>query len=216
VPSSLFDFHTISHRKKSNSPSFLFLAGWLVLFGGAFFFMSWGPLTSIFVITAELFPTKWRATGVLHATVALCGVVSLLRCVVWCGVFCFVTEVAISVPTLFVFSISATAVFFPLSLSLPPSVSLSYPSLSIPLSSSPLSKPNFYFAFHLPIPHPLKHTAPTYTALTTHTPLPSPVRLRHLQRFRQSLRRRSSFHLFVRPAAYRQSNYILFPLQIGI
>ena len=28
-----------------------------------FFFMSWGPLSTVFVITAELFPTKWRATG---------------------------------------------------------------------------------------------------------------------------------------------------------
>jgi hypothetical protein len=164
--------------------------------------MSWGPLTSIFVITAELFPTKWRATGVYYTTAALCVVL------------CVVNEVAISVPTLFVFSISATAVFFPLSLS--PSVSLSYHPPSIPLSAPPLLKPNIYFAFYLTTPHTLKHTAPTYTALTTHTPLSSPFRLRHLQRFRQYLRRGSSFHLFIRPAAYRQSNYILFPLQIGI
>ena len=43
--------------------SFHYLAGWFVLFGGAFFFMSWGPLTTIFAIPAEMFPTRWRATG---------------------------------------------------------------------------------------------------------------------------------------------------------
>jgi PHS family inorganic phosphate transporter-like MFS transporter len=37
--------------------------GWLFLYAMTFFFMSWGPLTTIFVITAESFPTKWRATG---------------------------------------------------------------------------------------------------------------------------------------------------------
>ena len=34
-----------------------------MLFGATFFFLSWGPLTTIFAIPAELFPTRWRASG---------------------------------------------------------------------------------------------------------------------------------------------------------
>ena len=37
-----------------------------------FFFMSWGPLSTVFVITAELFPTKWRATGKTVWGVLMC------------------------------------------------------------------------------------------------------------------------------------------------
>ena len=36
---------------------------WCFLLAATFFFMAWGPLTTIYVITAELFPTKWRCTG---------------------------------------------------------------------------------------------------------------------------------------------------------
>ena len=37
--------------------------GWLFLVAASFFFMAWGPYPSIYIITAELFPTRWRCTG---------------------------------------------------------------------------------------------------------------------------------------------------------
>ena len=72
----LFLFHTfctslrhlpISFTPPSLSPHcthFSIIAGgWLFMYALTFFCMSWGPLSSVFLITAELFPTKWRATG---------------------------------------------------------------------------------------------------------------------------------------------------------
>lgn len=37
--------------------------GWIVLFILAYFFASFGPLTTTYIIPAELFPTRWRGTG---------------------------------------------------------------------------------------------------------------------------------------------------------
>jgi Sugar (and other) transporter len=37
--------------------------GWIVLFILTFFFASWGPLTTTYIIPAEIFPTRWRGTG---------------------------------------------------------------------------------------------------------------------------------------------------------
>ena len=44
-----------NHKDKSN--------GWIVLFILTFFFASWGPLTTTYIIPAEIFPTRWRGTG---------------------------------------------------------------------------------------------------------------------------------------------------------
>lgn len=38
-------------------------SGWMVMFGLTFFFASWGPATTTYIIPSELFPTKWRVTG---------------------------------------------------------------------------------------------------------------------------------------------------------
>jgi hypothetical protein len=53
--------------------------GWLFMYALTFFFMSWGPLTTIFVITAESFPTKWRATGygICNACGNIAGVIGI-------------------------------------------------------------------------------------------------------------------------------------------
>jgi Sugar (and other) transporter len=61
-------------------------SGWLFMFGLTYFFMNWGPLPSIFVITAELFPTRWRCTGygLVHAAAmfwAFIGVFAFLYAV---------------------------------------------------------------------------------------------------------------------------------------
>ena len=37
--------------------------GWVLLFVFSFFFASWGPLTTTYIIPAEIFPTRWRGTG---------------------------------------------------------------------------------------------------------------------------------------------------------
>lgn len=37
--------------------------GWIVLFILTFFFASFGPLTTTYIIPAEIFPTRWRGTG---------------------------------------------------------------------------------------------------------------------------------------------------------
>ena len=50
-PSNMSYYHNV----KSN--------GWIVLFILAFFFASWGPLTTTWIIPAEIFPTRWRGTG---------------------------------------------------------------------------------------------------------------------------------------------------------
>ena len=38
-------------------------SGWMVMFGFTFFFSSWGPSVTTFIIPSELFPTSWRVTG---------------------------------------------------------------------------------------------------------------------------------------------------------
>jgi Sugar (and other) transporter len=46
---------SVYHVIKSN--------GWIVLFILTFFFASFGPLTTTYIIPAEIFPTRWRGTG---------------------------------------------------------------------------------------------------------------------------------------------------------
>ena len=46
---------SLLHTIKSN--------GWIVLFILTFFFASFGPLTTTYIIPSEIFPTRWRGTG---------------------------------------------------------------------------------------------------------------------------------------------------------
>jgi PHS family inorganic phosphate transporter-like MFS transporter len=57
-------YHYSTYQNHSTTSNYLVQAsGWMVMFGLTFFFASWGPATTTYIIPAELFPTKWRVTG---------------------------------------------------------------------------------------------------------------------------------------------------------
>ena len=45
--------------------------GWIAMYAFTFFFANWGPNSTTFIVPAELFPTKWKATG--HGICAAIG-----------------------------------------------------------------------------------------------------------------------------------------------
>ena len=56
--------------------------GYIAIFVFAFFFASWGPLTTTWIIPAEIFPTRWRGTG--YGIAAAAGTIGSIT-----GVFAF-------------------------------------------------------------------------------------------------------------------------------
>lgn len=45
--------------------------GWIAMYAFTFFFANWGPNSTTYIVPAELFPTRWRATG--HGICAAIG-----------------------------------------------------------------------------------------------------------------------------------------------
>mmetsp|Transcript_2448 Transcript_2448/g.2556 ORF Transcript_2448/g.2556 Transcript_2448/m.2556 type:complete len:767 (+) Transcript_2448:215-2515(+) len=62
-------------------------SGWMVMFGLTFFFASWGPATTTYIIPAELFPTKWRVTGY-----SLCAAAGSLGSIAGVWLFTFLSQ----------------------------------------------------------------------------------------------------------------------------
>ena len=57
--------------------------GWITMYASIFFFAAWGPLSTTFILPAELFPSSWRVTGY-----GLCAATGSLGSVV--GIWIFV------------------------------------------------------------------------------------------------------------------------------
>lgn len=61
---SQYDYTTGGQSGSGMNPNYKNMSnGWIVLFILTFFFASFGPLTTTYIIPAEIFPTRWRGTG---------------------------------------------------------------------------------------------------------------------------------------------------------
>ena len=61
--------------------------GWVVMFALTFFFAAWGPLSTSYILPAELFPSAWRATGY-----GLCAAAGSLGSIVGIWVFIYASQ----------------------------------------------------------------------------------------------------------------------------
>ena len=61
--------------------------GWCVMFACTFFFAAWGPLSTSFILPAELFPSAWRATGY-----GLCAAAGSLGSIVGIWIFTYASQ----------------------------------------------------------------------------------------------------------------------------
>jgi hypothetical protein len=61
--------------------------GWCVMFACTFFFAAWGPLSTAYILPAELFPSAWRATGY-----GLCAAAGSLGSIVGIWIFVYASQ----------------------------------------------------------------------------------------------------------------------------